>query len=216
MKSSTAWGWGIVLVLLGGGAAALYFLIYEPFVGPLLEQGQQLERVKAMNEQIERQEPFSPPADSHLTEAQVERFLAVQRAVYDSVHARLQDAVATIQKLEQKDQSGEEPSFSEVLDWFSSFSGALTTAKRVQVQALNAHDFSLSEYQWVRKQVFHAAGWTAPPLGVEQAMGRSSAGLYMDRQKKPFSGSVPTHNHELVASHRDRIDSLGIVARFGL
>lgn len=216
MKSATVWGWGIVLVLLGGAVVALYFLVYVPFVAPLLEQGQQLERVKAMNEKIERQEPFTPPADGHLTEAQVDRFLSVQRSVYDSVHARLQDAVATIQKLKQKDQSGEEPSFSAVLDWFSSFSGALTAAKRVQVQALNTHDFSLSEYQWVRTQVFHAAGWTVPPLGVEQAMGQSGAGLYINRQKKPSADPVPARNRELVTPYRNLIDSLDVVAQFGL
>lgn len=216
MKNATAWGWGIALLLLGGGAAALYFLVYVPFLGPLLEQGQQLERIKTLNKKIEQQESFSPPADTHLTEAQIHRFLAVQRTVHDSVHTRLQDAVTTIQTLEQKDSSGEEPSFRAVTDWLSSFSETLTMAKRVQVQALNRHEFSLSEYRWVRKQVFHAAGWTVPPLGVEPAMGQSGAGLYMDRAKKPYSAPVPAHNRELVASHRNTIDSLDIVARFGL
>jgi type II secretory pathway component PulM len=223
MRNATAWGWGIALLLLGGGVAALYFLVYVPFLGPLLEKSQQLERIKTMNEKIERQGPFSPPADTHLTEAQIDRFLAVQRTVYDSVHTQLQDAVATIQKLEQKDQSGEEPSFSAVTDWLSSFSEALTVfsealtvAKRVQVQALNTHEFSFSEYRWVRKQVFHAAGWTVPPLGVEPAMGQSRAGLYIDREKKPFSDPVPAQNRGLVAPHRTTIDSLDIVARFGL
>lgn len=202
-------------MLFGGGAAALYVLAYVPFVEPLLEQGRHLERIEAMSKKIERQAPFSPPADTHLTDVQVERFLAVQRAVYDSSHARLQDAVATIQKLKEKDRSGEGPSFDAVMDWFSSISEALIAAKRAQVQALNAHNFSLSEYRWVRTQVLHAAGRGVPPFGVETAMSRSAAGLRA-KERKTFEGSVPARNRELVAPHHDTIDSLDIVARFGL
>lgn len=201
-------------MLFGGGAATLYVLVYVPIVEPLLEQGQQLERINTMNKKIERQAPFSPPADSHLAEEQVERFLAVQRAVYDSAHVRLHDAVTTLQKLKQKDQSGEEPGFKAVMDWFSSMSTALKTAKRMQVQALNTQNFSLSEYRWVRTQVFHAASWRVAPLGVETAISRWAAGVGT-KKAKSFEDSVPPHNRALVAPHQRTLDSLEIVARLG-
>lgn len=216
MKNTTAWGIGLVVLLVGGGAIALYALVYQPFIGPMLQQGRQLEQLQTMNTRIERQEPFTPPADSQLTGAQVERFLAVQRAVYDSVHARLDSAAATIRELERRARSGEEPGFQEVLGWFSSFSGALATAKRVQVRALNAQDFSLGEYRWVRTQVFQAMGKQAPPLGVERAVGRSQAGLRVDRVMPPFEGRASEPNRGLIEPHRATLDSLALIARFGL
>ncbi len=216
MKNTTAWTIGLVVLLVGSGAVALYFLVYQPFISPMLQQGRQLEQLQTMNTRIERQEPFTPPADSQLTEAQVDRYLAVQRAIYDSVHTRLDSAAATIRDLERRDRSGEEPGLQAVLDWFSSFSGALATAKRVQVRALNAQDFSLGEYRWVRTQVFRARGKQAPSLGVGRAMGQSQAGLRIDQALPAYDGPVPTETRSLVASHTSAIDSLDVVVRFGL
>ena len=215
MKNATAWGLGIALVVLAGGALAFYQWVYVPFLSDFVSDARQLERLAAMNAQVARTEAFTPPPDTALTEAQVERFLAVQRAVYDSAHVRMEEAVATINELEERDRAGEEPGFSEVAAWLSSFSGALATAKRAQVRALNAQGFSLGEYRWVRRQVFHALGEAAPPLGVEQAIGQTGAGLYAD-QARPYDGPVPDANRALVAPRRPAIDSLRIVARFGI
>lgn len=224
MKNSTAWALGIILVLFLGGALAFYQWVYVPYLGDFVSQAWQMERLESMDERITRTESFTPPADTALTEAQVERFLAVQRTVYDSVHTRLDTAAAGIKRLLEKERAGQEPSFSEVKDWFASFSDAIITAKRVQVDALNEQAFSLNEYRWVRRQVLNAAGWTAPPLGVERAMDRSVAGFYrggggdppMQWKPRPYDGAVPSANRALVAPHRVAVDSLHVVARFGL
>lgn len=209
-------GCGIVLILLVGGGVAFYYLLYEPYLSDFVSEARRLDRIERMNAQIERTDAFTPPSGEQLTESQVERLVAVQHTVYDSVAAPLQTMVTEIKALAEKDRRGDDPSLSETLHWFRQFSGALTTAKRVQVNALNRHDFSWGEYRWVRTRVYQAAGWVVPPLGIERAMGRSQAGLQMERLKHSFEGEVPESNRDLVHPYREELERLMIVALFGL
>jgi hypothetical protein len=144
----------LVIGAILGGVAGYYF-VYRParaFVTGLAK----LQESPRLNAQIRNTRSFSPPSDGVLSEAMVQRYLRAQRALHDRMGARLKELDAKYEALNTA--SGGQPSITDGIAALRDLAGLIVEAKQAQVEALNAHDFSLAEYDWVRKSVYAASG----------------------------------------------------------
>lgn len=146
----------MLTALLGGAATvAGYLLVWKPLEAVVHDWGEctaSLREVRGLDDGITNHEPFTASADGLLTEAQVERFVAVQRQVID-LGVNWENVTLS-----------RSASYRELLTGCIELGVALTEAKAVQVDALNAADFSLDEYRWVRREFFAATGKNLVPF----------------------------------------------------
>ncbi|HEX2251759.1 MAG TPA: hypothetical protein VHQ65_00660 [Thermoanaerobaculia bacterium] len=217
------------LVAVVGGGIVFYQFVYKPgreMVRAGVEQVQgfaRLGELEEMNADIENRSGYTPPADAELTTAQVERFLAVHRSVREALGPRWQ-------QLEQSwntetgpnpGESGSEPGLGDVLAFWRDVGDVATEAKRAQVAALNAHDFSQQEYEWVRKQVYLALGSGAVAVSLDEvARAVREGGLTqledLSKGREALERQAPQHNVELVEPHREELQAWAPLAFLGL
>jgi len=178
-----------LLILVVGGAVS-WFVVIKPMWdagSELYSAGQQWMKVAELDAKVRNTAAFAEPADGRMSEAQVERFLAVQSAIESGLGDQWQ---ALEQKYEQLKQSiareGREPNLQEILGAYSDVSGIILTAKQAQVDALNAKGMSLAEYRYLRMQAYMAAG-----IALN------------DETPKELAGSAAAHNAELMRPHRE-------------
>lgn len=200
----------LVLVLAVGGAAWWYVVRPLQQMASVIEQVATIER---LDERVADRSPYVPPEDGELAEAQLERYVAV----LESVRADLDQNLSQLQE-RYDDLDGRAPELTDIprlagayLDLFR----MLVAAKEAQVEALNAHGFSLQEYQWVRTQVLGSLGIAG--AGYDLA---SFAQAFTDGRDPtaaaPAPASVPAANRELVERFTERLDEVAVLALFGL
>jgi hypothetical protein len=152
----------VVLLIFIGGAAVGWVVVVKPlwqagseFVGA----SKQLMELAELEQQVRNQSDFDRPQADRLSPAHVERFVAVQAAIERSLGDELEPLNARFAALNRTmDGDDGEPTVSEVFAAFGDLAGVLITAKRAQVEALNAVDMSLDEYRYLRVHGFIAAG----------------------------------------------------------
>ena len=154
----------LVAVLLGGAAG--YWFVLRPMWNAgsaMVATAQQWQQVAELDASVEAADgDFAPSSDGTLAAAQVERFVAVQRAIADALGEDWKVLEAKYEALEADLASeGREPDLGETFGAYSDLSGVILTAKRAQVEALNRADMSLAEYRWVRGQAYAALGLAA-------------------------------------------------------
>lgn len=203
---------GVVAVLaLALGGAAWWFV-----VRPLQQMASVVEQVatiEQLDERVTNRSPYVPPEDGALSEAQLERYVAV----LETVRADLDQNLRSLQQ-RYEDLDGRAPELADIprlagayLDLFR----LLVQAKEAQVAGLNAQGFSLEEYQWVRGQVLGALG--VPSVGYD--IGDFARGLAdgsdptVTRAPTP---PVPAANRDLVESYAAELEDIAILALFGL
>lgn len=199
-----------VLAVAGGVIAYIY--VIRP-ASAAVDTARNLARIQSLNEEVRATGPYDAPADDVLAPAQVERYLAVQ----EDMRAQLEGRVAELEaRYEQFDQAGTDPSLSDVTQAWSDVASLLVEAKEAQVEALNAHDFSLDEYDWVRARVLQAAGVGAYGYDLAQLASRAEGEGQVSDPEGDTPDTVPEENVELVDPHRDTIRDTLAFAMFGL
>lgn len=204
---------GVVLVLvLAVGVAAWWFVLR-----PLQQMAGVVEEVAAIQEldqRVTNRSAFAAPEDGTLSEAQVERYVAVLTTVRTDLDRNLQ----TLQR-RYEDLDGRAPELMDIprlagayLDLFR----LLVQAKEAQVEALNAEGFSVAEYQWVRSQVVAAVG--IPGVGYDIG---SFAQAFADGRDPTAASAVPAPtvtpaNRELVEPYADELDDVAFLVLLGL
>jgi hypothetical protein len=203
----------IVLVLLAvtGGIGACW--LYNKGKG-MVASLSQLQEIPKIEAQVQNKAAFAAPETGELTDDQVARYIAVQKTIKDRLGARVKDLDAKYKALNSKNGGG---SFSDGIDALKDLGGLVLEAKKVQVDALNAQHFSLAEYDWTRKTVYHAAG---VPLtaNFEDVIKKAQSGQTPTQESitQAVTGDVPEKNKQLVAPHAQTLrDSAGL-AFFGL
>jgi hypothetical protein len=140
----------IMLVLLLG--VALYFVVLRPIQS----------MARAVQEKPNNTRAYTPPASRRLEKGQVQRFMRVQRFTrtalgsnYTALNTAYQGAT----------QEGFKP--LEMLSAFSSAGKLLADARTAQARGLNQEKMSLSEYDWVKTEVYKSLGvdYTGIDLG---------------------------------------------------
>jgi hypothetical protein len=199
---------GAVLVGIGG------YWAYNKTKG-MVASFSQLQEIPKIEAQVQNKASFTAPGNGELTEDQVTRFIAVQKAIRDQLGARVQELDAKYDALSKK--HGSDASIGEGLGALKDLGSLIVEAKKVQVEALNAQHFSLAEYEWARGAAYQAAG---VPLSVnfQQIIKDAQAGQLPtgDSVTEAVTGDVPEKNKALIAPHAEALRQSAGLAFFGL
>jgi hypothetical protein len=174
---------GAFLLMLIGGAVALYVFIWKPMStmtsgaiesvkNTVTQTVDSAKKLEELNAGILNTTPFTPPADGLLTPEQVDALVAINESMYVS----LGDKIQSLEGKYKPDTSGAAPAEPSLSDLSKSFSALgdlaalLGDAKKAQVVALNAQNVSLEEYRWVSTTAFAAltAGAAIEAVGQSQ------------------------------------------------
>lgn len=216
-------GCGLALVLFGVAAAvAGYYFVVRParaFMASMTE----LSEVADLDTALTNTSAFTAPADATLTPAQVQRYVAVQEAVKTRLGSRFAELKAKYEQLDGSAREGQRSiRVTEAVGAYRDLFGLIGDARRAQVDALNAQQFSRDEYSWVRLRVFEAAGLSVTGVDLSELVDQIKQGdLQLPSQETtptfdtPDRG-VPEQNKALVAPHAAALKEWIPYAMFGL
>ncbi len=218
-----------IFVFLFGMAACVagYLLVWKPIEAVASEWGAGVENIRearSLDGELNNQTPFIEPEDGVLSETQVNRYVAVQRAI---VGARAEQSTLRERVSQLRDRGN--LTHEELVTAFVEFSEAMRAAKGQQIEALNAQVFSSDEYTWVRRTFFAALGKNLVPMELPDlpefgALGDLLIDFEFDRESlarwRDFEGfdalrslggqaedsgvkAEPNTNRQLVAPYRE-------------
>lgn len=214
-------GCGCALVLVGiGGAVAGYYFVVRParaFMASMTE----LAEVADLETALTNTSAYTPPDDGTLAPAQVQRFVAVQEAVKTRLGMRFDELKAKYDQLDGELREGQRTvRLTEAVGAYRDLFTLIADARRAQVDALNAQQFSRDEYRWVRLRVFEAAGLSVSGVDLSELVENvkqgdfqlpSDAAVSMDHPDR----GVPAENKALVAPHVSTLKEWVPYAVFG-
>ncbi|MEJ5208683.1 MAG: hypothetical protein WDA70_03380 [Lysobacteraceae bacterium] len=189
---------GLLLLVVGGGAT--WWFVLRPawnagsqFIGAAT----QMADLAKIDTQVKNRAAFTPPADGVISDAGLQRFIAVQSSVRDQVGP----ALATLEgKYKELQQQGQKPGATEVLNAYGDLFSLIRQAKQAEVDAVNAQNLSLAEYRWMRSQVYGAL--------LREGM---------DGARKQGGEKVSTDpNLQRLSQHRELLAQTAVMAWLGL
>jgi hypothetical protein len=192
----------LVLICVVALGVALYFG-YRAFSPMIDNAATVLEQAK--------QTRYTPPSNGELSEAQLRRFLAVHERTRSALGPKWTELQAQADRLQQQArEDARELSFTEAAAMIRSLGSMIVDARRAHVDALNAEQFSTSEYNWVKLRAYEAAGlelaegidWSE----IHDAMkdGADRVGIPEPSVPRP---DIPERNRELVKPHMDALQA---------
>lgn len=215
-------GCGCALVIVGiGMAVAGYYFVVRPaqtFVTSMTE----ISEVADLETALVNKATYTPPADATLAPAQVDRFMAVQQAVKAKLGTRFDELKAKYDQLDKDRRERERAvGFTEAVGAYRDLFALIAEARRAQVDALNAQQFSEGEYRWVRTRVFEAAGLEVSGVDLSDLVQKVQQGNFTLPDDQPLKIDdaalrVPEANRSLVKPHLDALRDWLPFAVFGL
>src|SRR5690606_23304823 len=178
----------VVAVLIAGGAGLAYYYVVRPAMGAV-NAAKDLAQIQQIEARVRDKSNFAAPSDGVLVKGQVDRYLNASRSILTGLEGRLSQLQ---NRYEQIDAEGRDPNLRELATAYADILRRVVEAKKLQVDALNANDFSLAEYGWVRGQVLRAAGFETVQVDLA-ALANDDPGAAL----RQVGGSVPATNVEL-------------------
>jgi hypothetical protein len=213
----------VVLLLCAVGAGVAGYFLYraaQPMIQNVSESIDRAQEISALGEKISNKAPYSAPANGELSQVQVDRFLRVQDKVVNTLGPRWKELETKVKDIQSRSGAGsKEMSFTEVLNFFTEAGSILVEARRAQVDALNAEQFSSEEYNWVRINAYSAAGlelagaidWSAFETMIQENAAKS--GVEPPTMPKM---EVPEANRALIKPHVAKLKEWWGLAFLGL
>jgi len=201
-----------IVVLLGGLAAAFYFTIYKPIASPMLAM---VGTHTLETRMLQNREPFEPPDSGVLTREQATAFVSVEEAVAARVGA---SAAVFEQKRLDFEQASEahELSVRWALPAFADLKAPIMAAKVDQINAMNRLNLSKQEFEWIRRELYRAAGLEFTQLDVTDLVdGVPDASLHVHRFP-PDEGSAYPENAALAEPLAQKLAAWRTFGFFGL
>jgi len=204
-------GCAAVLVILTVGGVGVVWFKFGDDISAGIDAVQGVAKLapqfEELNDSIENRASYAPPADGELSEDAFQRFLAAQRQMRTELEGRLEELQSKYEALEQEiDERGGQAGISDMMGAYGDLADLLVDAKRAQVEAINDHDFSLQEYNWVRDQGYRAIGESVAVAAIAANPTASTA----------FQASVPEATREMVEPHREELMKAHVLAWWGL
>jgi hypothetical protein len=202
---------GVIAIVALGVALYFGYRAISPMIDNAQTVLQQAKDAAAESDRLENRTTYTAPANGELTEAQVRRFLAVHERTRTALGPKWSDLQAQADRIEQQaKQDARDLSFTEVAAMVRSLGSIIVDARRAHVDALNAEQFSASEYTWVKMRAYEAAGlevvegvdWTDIQEAVKE--GANRVGVPEPTVPRP---DVPARNRELVKPHIDALQA---------
>lgn len=196
-----------VFLIVGGiGGFLAYRYVVRPMQG-VAKSLEQVEKLADFNKRVVNKIAFNPPEDGVISSLQLERYLAVQDDMKQSLSQTLEKL-----NIKYKDFEGKEPNLSNIREFFGAYQDILRLvleAKEVQVDALNKHNFSLAEYAWVKREALRAVALPFGGLDLSQ-LGEGNV------QLPPLSATVPEENIKRLEPYKEKLEDVLGLAFFGL
>lgn len=193
----------VVLILVGGGIVGYQWI--KPWFDMATGAAELASEYQEHNERLEHTDSYNPPQDGQMNEEQFQRFLDTQEQIRSQMAGRLTELEEEYEELESKlDAQDRDVNFRELGEAYQDLFSLLLDAKAAQVDALNAQNFSLEEYFWVRNQIYVA-------LGQQVAVASMN-----DNQQTGQRHQVSEEVVEMVEEHREQLMETYALAWFGL
>lgn len=210
-------GCGVVLLLVGIGAAAATYYVYNR-VSSTLTQFAELGQVPELERDIRNKSTFVPPPSEELTDSQIDKLLKVQTHVRQRIGDRMATFEAKYKTLAEKETAtlGDAPA---LLAAYRDLAATWMDAKRSQIDALNAAELSLEEYRWIRDQAYRALGLAYVDLDIARIVDdakRGAASTEPGRLRGAVEPSGPETNRTRVEKFRKQLEQNLALASFGL
>lgn len=210
----------LVIALVGFGVAGYY--AYR-FAKPMIDNaGGYVARARELSQLGDRvtiKTPYEPPKSGELTQAQIERFIAVQTKVRNELGDRWSEIETKSAEIRKKTEGSQPLSLSEVTGIFSDLANIYIDARRAQVTALNTQKFSDAEYDWVRRRVWEAAGMhlaSGLDMSKIEDLARESANKSNTQIPDIPMPEVPPKNIALIKPHATQLKEWIPLAVLGL
>jgi len=200
----------LVLVVVAAGTV-FYVKIYQPIGSPLVAMAgaSRLEERRLQN-----QAAFVPPASGELTGEQTADFVAVEEEVQKRLAVGTDVLVRKQADLERASKANT-LSVQKTLLAFGDMKGLYLSAKAAQIEAMNRVDFSKVEFEWVRKQLYQAAGLRLSQLDVSDVIAGVPDAVVKVREFER-DGRVPGHNERLARPLASKLQAWLSLGFFGL
>lgn len=207
-----ALGCGVVLLLLlvVGGVLTWNF-VGQPLWN-VYTAVRDVQNIGALDARLTNRAAFAPPTTGTVSDAQMERYVAVLERTGGAARTRVDDLQRRFEDLDGRDFAWTD--VWRLGDAYGGFLRLLVDTKEAQVAALNAEGFSAEEYAWVRAEVLRAAGLPGVGFGVADFANAFTSGEAPDA--RPSTAPVPAANRELVERYRERLDEVAFLAALGL
>ena len=214
----------LVIALLGSIVIGVGLYLTYRAAAPLVDDARSylrgLSELGELDDAVANKAPFEGPASGELTDAQVQRFVRVQRHVRAELGQRFNQIEERYRRFRGNDPSAPRPSVADVINSLRDLSRIVVDARRYQVDAINKEGFSQAEYSWVRDRFYQAAGVEVANLielqkvadAVREGTGRD-IDFTPDRLPRP---NVPAANRALVKPYLTELDDWIALAFFGL
>lgn len=195
----------VIAVVSLGVAGYFGYRAFRPMIDNASTMLQQAKDAAAESDRLENKTRYTPPENGELSEVQVTRLLAVHDRTRKALGPKWEDLQAQATRLErQARDDARELSFTDIMTMLRALGSVIVDARRAHVDALNAEQFSASEYNWVRLRAYEAAGlevaegidWSAVQEAVKE--GARTVGVPEPTVPAP---NVPARNRELVKPH---------------
>jgi hypothetical protein len=204
-----------IIVAVAGGILGWFFVI-QP-ARQYIAAFHQLGTLSDFDRQVKNTAAFTPPEAGELTEEMVTRFASVQDAMQTRLGAKMQQLQQQHERMSRSMEGSGPREAGAVFTALRDLAGVVTEAKRIQVDALNQMGFSVAEYQWVRDQVYRAAGTGFAQLDFKAIGDAAQKGDFqLEPQQKGGKGEVPEKNKALVKPYLDKIQQWITLAWMGL
>lgn len=182
---------GVLLLALGVAGTIFYVRVYRPIGSPLMAMagGKTLEERRLQN-----RAEFLPPASGQLTAEQTTRFVGVEDEVLRQLASRIAVLTRGQRDLEQAREANA-LSTRTALRVFGDIKAVYLNAKVAQIDAMNRANFSKAEFEWVRRQLYSAAGLRWSQVDVSEVLAGVPDATVVVRQFEPAGGGTEQNQH---------------------